>query len=347
MNSILKYGLTFIAVFAITGIVIYSGIRMFTKSAEEVIIPELKGKNIIYVLETLTRMGLNAKLHGTQYDEDLPRYAVLSQDPAPGSTIKKGRDVIIYISKGKKETVMPDLRQVPLEQALLLLEKNEFKTGHISYTYSSKTMEKRIMEQLPQPFSNAFKGTECKLLVSRGSRPAELAMPDLTGTSLDSSSSIADEHNIKIAKIISDINLDKEHGIILSQTPEPGAYVTSKTPATIVVNSSEKNRTIPPEQLKESYLVSFKIPDGILKSHVRIETDHLGPFLDIYNKHMKPGQIIRLLIPAGNKIRFNIFIDHTIFKTLTIDPWKRENLTGENTKWLLSPLQFYQQISQN
>ena len=70
-------------------------------------------------------MGLNAKLHGTRYDDKIPRHNVISQDPQPGVTIKKGRDVIIYISKGPKENSLPDLRQIPLKEALILIEKNE------------------------------------------------------------------------------------------------------------------------------------------------------------------------------------------------------------------------------
>lgn len=347
MKSLVKYGLAFCAAFVIAGLIAYTGIRMFTKSAEEVVIPELKGKNIIYVLETLTQMGLNAKLHGTLYDESLPRYSVITQDPAPGATIKKGRDVIIFISKGKKESLIPDLRHVPLEQALILLERNDFRPGHISYTYSSTTMEKRIMEQYPKPFSSAFKGTGCNLLVSRGPKPLGIVMPPLTGLSLESASQKANLHDLKIAKVVSDVNPQKKQGYVLSQTPQAGEYATTDTPVALVVNSSVKNRTISPDQLGSFYLLTYILPPRFLKSHVRIESDMFGSFLDLYNTHMKPGQRINLLIPAGNKTRINMFIDHKIFKTLTIDPWEKETITGESIPWLLSPLQFYQPISLN
>jgi serine/threonine-protein kinase len=115
VKSFVKYALIFLAAMAGAAGIAYYSIGLFTQSAAEIVVPKLTGKNIIYVLETLTNMGLNAKLYGTRYDDAVPLYAVLSQDPQPGTTIKKGRDVIIYISRGKKENIVPDLRQISPE----------------------------------------------------------------------------------------------------------------------------------------------------------------------------------------------------------------------------------------
>ena len=40
--------------FSIAGGIAYKSVRLFTQSADEIVLPELTGKNIIYVLETLT-----------------------------------------------------------------------------------------------------------------------------------------------------------------------------------------------------------------------------------------------------------------------------------------------------
>ena len=119
MKSVAKYGFVFFMAVFIAVAVGYFAISVFTRSAKEIVLPKLTGNNIIDVLETLTNMGLNPKLHGTQYDDIIPKYGVIFQDPSPGSTIKRGRDVVITISKGQKENTLPDFRQVPLKQALL------------------------------------------------------------------------------------------------------------------------------------------------------------------------------------------------------------------------------------
>ena len=345
MKSVLKYSLIFLAAFIIAAGIAYYSVRLFTQSADEIILPELTGKNIIYVLETLTNMGLNAKLYGSRYDDTIPKYAVISQDPKPGSTIKKGRDIIIYISKGAKENIIPDLRQIPLDQALILLGKNEFKKGHISSTYSSKTKKGSIIAQYPKSFSNALKGSFCNLLVSRGVNPTGLVMPDIKGLLLEDASEIIENHHLTLSQIISNKDLNQGFGIILSFTPPAGSYVTANMPVTLVVNSPEKNKQMAPDKLNSVKLVTHSLNPGFLKRHVRVETDIFGPIINLYNEYMKPGADINILVPLGLKTFFNIFIDHHLVRTIIIDPWNEDIDTGDTLLWESSPLQFYQPIS--
>lgn len=347
MKSIFKYTLIFSLTFFIAGAAAYYSVRLFTQSADEIILPQLTGKNIIYVLETLTSMGLNTKLYGTLYDDNIPRHSVISQDPKPGATIKKGRDVIIYISKGLKENSLPDLRQIPLKQALILLEKNEFKKGHVSFTYSSKTRKGHIIEQYPSPFSTALKGSFCHLLVSRGTNLIGMVMPEINGFRLEQAASIIKNHNLNISKIISKVDLNQDYGIILSYTPRAGHHVTGNTPITLVVNSSENNKIMSPDKLKSVTLLTHSLGPGFLNRHVRVETDMFGPIIDLYNEYMKPGEDINILVPSGIKTEINIFIDHRFEKTIIIDPWEKDNDTGDMLLWESSPLQYYQPILQN
>jgi len=344
MTSILKYALTFTLAFLIAGAIAFYSVRLFTQSADEITVPELSGKNIIYVLETLTSMGLNAKLHGTQYDDKILRYSVLSQDPQPGTTIKKGRDVTIYISKGPKENILPDLRQIPFNAALILLEKNEFKTGHISYTFSSKTPTDHIIEQYPRPFSTVLKGSFCHLLVSRGPSPIGMVMPDIQGLRLENATAVIKNNDLTISNIVSTKDNNQNYGIILSCTPPAGSHVTRNTPIAVVVNSPENNKTMNPDKLGSIILVTHSLGPGFLKRHIRVETDMFGPVIDLYNEYMKPGEDINILVPSGIYTNINIFIDHQFKQTITIDPWKKDIYTGDMNLWESSPLQFYQPI---
>ncbi|CCK79651.1 PASTA domain-containing protein [Desulfobacula toluolica] len=345
MKSILKYCFIFLLAFSIAGTIGFYSIRLFTQSADEIVLPQLTGKNIIYVLETLTNMGLNAKLYGSRYDDAVPRYAVISQDPQPGSTIKKGRDIIIYISKGAKENIIPDLRQIPLKQALILLEKNEFKKGHVSFTYSLKTKNECVIAHYPEPFSTALKGSSCDLLISRGINPVAVIMPDITRLRLEKASAVIENLHLDISQIISNVDPHQDWGIILSSTPHAGSHVTANTPITLVVNALEKGRHMSPDKLNSLILLTHSLSPGILKQHVRVETDMFGPIINLYNEYMKPGEDINILVPPAIKTRVNIFIDQTLEKTIIIDPWKEDIDAGDSILWESSPLQFYQPIS--
>ncbi|WP_300462476.1 PASTA domain-containing protein [Desulfobacula sp.] len=331
--------------FIMTGGITYYSVRVFTQSADEIVLPQLTGKNILYVLETLTNMGLNAKLHGTRYDDTVPRYAVISQAPKPGATIKKGRDVSLYISKGKKENMMPDLRQLPLAQALILLEKNEFQKGHISATYSISTKKDSVIAQYPESFSPVPKGSFCNLLISRGDAPRGMIMPDTKGLRLERALAMIEHLDLGIPIIISTENQNQTYGSVLSSTPQPGSYVAANTPITLVVNRPGGLTLNAQETSGSLILLTHSLDPGILNRHVRVETDMFGPIIELYNEYMKPGTDIQILIPPGIKTCVDIFIDNNLERTMIIDPWNEDRHTGETLLWESSPLQFYLPIS--
>jgi beta-lactam-binding protein with PASTA domain len=329
MKSFIKYGFIFCLAFTIAGAAGYFAVSLFTKSAKEIILPELKGKNIIYVLETLTHLGVNPKLRGTQYDENIPKYGVTFQDPPSGTTIKKGRDVSIYISKGKKENTIPDLRQIPLKQALLTLETKEFKPGTLSYVYSSSTSKDNIIAQYPLAFTTRASNSLCDLLISKGPEPEIQVMPNLSGMDLETAVSLVEKQQLSISKIKSRSNPNLIQGIVLSQIPEFGKPIFPHTPIELIANNTLAGLQMKPANLKGLILVSHTLDHGFLKKHVRVETDMLGFPLDLFNEYFKPGKDINILIPGNIKTKIKIFVDHELVKIRIIDPWNRDNDSGE------------------
>ncbi len=329
MKSFIKYSFIFCLAFAIAGGAGYFGVNLFTRSAKEIILPELKGKNIIHVLETLTNLGLNPKLHGTQYDDDIPKYSITFQDPLPGTTIKKGRDVSIYISRGQKDNIIPDLRQIPLKQALLTLEKNEFKPGSLSYVYCMETLKDNIIAQYPLAFTTRPSNSLCNLLISKGPEPPVQVMPDLEGMYLEDAISLVEKQDLPVSRIHSKTDSNLAQGVVLSQIPEFGRPVSPNTSIELTANNTKAGLKMKPENLKGLILVSYSLDQGFLKKHVRVETDILGFPLDLFNEYFTPGNDINILIPGNIKTKIKIFVDHELVKTKTIDPWNRENDSGE------------------
>jgi len=329
MKSFIKYSFFFCLAFAISGAAGYFGVNLFTRSAKEIILPELKGKNIIRVLETLTNLGLNPKLHGTQYDDNIPKYAITFQDPLPGTTIKKGRDVSIYISKGQKENIIPDLRQIPLKQAFLTLEKNEFKPGTLSYVPSVETLKNNIIAQYPLAFTTRARNSLCNLLISKGPEPLVQVMPDLEGMDFEDAVGLAEKQHLSVSKILSKTDSNLALGIVLSQIPEFGKPVFPHTPIELTINNTKAGLKMKHEDLKGLILVSHSLRPGFLKKHVRVETDMLGFTMDLFNEYFTPGKDINILIPGNIKTKIKIFVDHELVKTRIIDPWERDNDSGE------------------
>ena len=171
-----------------------------------------------------------------------------------------------------------------------------------------------------------------------------MVMPDIKGLKLDMAAGILKKYNLEVSKIISDMDHTRDNGRVLSVTPQAGSFVTTDMPITLIVNDSVKNRQMPPDKLNNMIFLTHSLGPGILKRHVRVETDMFGPIIDLYNEYMTQGKDINILVPSGIKTFVNIFIDHNLVKTITIDPWEKDTITGD-ILWESSPLQFYHPIS--
>jgi serine/threonine-protein kinase len=322
MKPFIKYFLIFLSAFAATAAGTYIAVTLIASDSKEVVLPDLKGKNIISVLETLTALDLNPKLYGTEYNKTCPRYHVLSQDPEPGMIIKKGRDVILYISKGKKLVNIPDLRHISLNDAIIFIQENEFKTGFISKTYSDNIAKDQVISQYPYAYTDQELDSKINLLVSKGKNLKKYAMPELYSISLKDAKNIINIKNLNITSIKSDNLITLPQNAIVKQTPAAGSVVTSETKISLIVNRRIQGQFLNPDALDNIVVITHFIEPGFLKKHVRITADLFGLELNLVDKYVPGSEDIYALIPGGIKTKVKIYIDNKLVKTQIINPWE-------------------------
>jgi len=264
-----------------------------------VVVPDLIGEDIIYVLELLTNLGLNTKVKGSEYSRDFAKNNIIYQNPKPGQVIKQGRDVRIIISKGTKNLSMPNLKGLNLQQARLIIEKNGLIEGEITKTFHAKIKKDRIIAQYPLPGRETFRGISSNLLVSMGARPIEFVMPDLIGLFLDEAVLSAEKNHLVIDTIKTVFQTNKPANIILKQDPPPGYHVLEGHLINLEVNrktADGKKITSPKE--KKNTLFRYRLPPGFLKQHIRIELRVFGTTFTLYDELMKPERDIWVAVPA-------------------------------------------------
>ena len=134
-SKVTKIIFLMIALIILSGLSAYLTINLIIKSEDTVIVPDLIGKDVVFVLEQLTDLGLNTKVRGSEYSETIPKNHIIFQDPDADSEIKKGRDVKIILSRGTQSILMPNLVGLPERQASIILEENGLCRGTASRVY--------------------------------------------------------------------------------------------------------------------------------------------------------------------------------------------------------------------
>lgn len=317
---ILKLSALFFLFVLIIGASAYLTLTLIIKSEDTVVVPDLSGKNVVFVLELLTDLGLNTKVKGSEYNADIPENNVIFQEPEPGAEIKKGRDVRIVISKGAKSILMPNLKGLFLRQARIILEENNLCRGEISITYGNSIKKDEVIAQFPSQGTMITRGECVNLLVSMGIRLRACKMPDLIGLSPSSAITMIESIDLVLGEIKTRFYKDKPLNTVVAQELLSGYRVAHGSTVNIVINRKPTGKGH--NYLSESQggsLFRHRLKDGFLKRHIRVRLNSFGVLIDLFDGFMKPGEEIWLLIPRRNNSTVFLYEDGELIKTLVYD----------------------------
>jgi len=91
-------------------------ILKISKGPAPVIIPPIAGQNVTVVTKKLQKLGLVVDIKDQIFDAS-PVGSILSSDPTPGSTLKKGETIHLTISKGPPPVQVPNVVGLDVEVA--------------------------------------------------------------------------------------------------------------------------------------------------------------------------------------------------------------------------------------
>lgn len=300
----------------------YFTLSMLIKSEDTVVVPNLEGKNVVYVLELLTDLGLNTKVKGSEYNPDVPKNHVIYQEPEPGAEIKKGRDIRIILSKGTRSIVMPNLSGLPIQQGRIILEENDLCLGEISSTYSRNLKKDGIIAQMPPPGTMASRGDCINLLVSLGTRPRAYKMPALKSLPVDEALLLIEKNGLVLGKITAVFHEDQPLDTILDHEPPHGHRVIEETAVNIVLNRKPGRNAQEYIQAAEGVaLFRYRLADGLLKKRVKVIMSSYGFSIEMFNGWMKPSEEIWLLIPNNIDATLFLYEEDELEKIQMYDAW--------------------------
>jgi eukaryotic-like serine/threonine-protein kinase len=205
---------------------------------EEVRVPDLTGQDIVNVIETVARQGLQLTVDRREAHPTLPRDAVISQSPLPGAGIKKGRLVHVVVSQGPSDTQALKLVGENFRKADMMIRQAGFSPGAVSTVFSDRVERDIVIAQAPEAGSPLEKGGSISLLVSVGNKAPQYVMPALTGKKAEEALKIIDRIGLQ-RRVITRPSGDRETGtdrIVIHQKPGAGSPVAMDTMVDIVVN---------------------------------------------------------------------------------------------------------------
>lgn len=185
LGTLVLYAGLLVVAFVI-GVLFFNLVIMpaFVRRGDEVRVPDLTGKDLTAAEAQLKPTGLELGTASRRNDHR-PVGTIVTQHPAAGTSVKRGRVVAIVVSLGERGIGIPRLLGETLQNARMALEQSELKTGDVVSAPCDSLPYNAVIASQPEPGAQVGRGTAVNLLVSAGIPRAALLMPDLAGRDVE------------------------------------------------------------------------------------------------------------------------------------------------------------------
>jgi beta-lactam-binding protein with PASTA domain len=147
--SFVKFALLIASLMMVGALSTFLTIRFFT-AGDEVIVPDLSGKDPVEAIRILRGAGLQLKiLPQKRFNDKIPADKIVAQRPDPRTKIKQGRSVEVYLSLGPEKTIVPEVIGQTMRVATMTLEQRGLHQGKVIFVSDPGAQADQIIAQYP------------------------------------------------------------------------------------------------------------------------------------------------------------------------------------------------------
>lgn len=229
-----------VAVLVIAGIIgLGALLGWFSGDSEEIKVPNFVGRTFEEAQALAQKTGLEIARGEDVYSPDQEEGKITSQNPTADSVVSPGKLITVYVSKGKKDGVVPKIVGKDYKEASEYLKTFGFELGIVK-TESSTLPENVIIEQSVEEGSTASKGTKIDVTVSDGKGKETVKMPNLIGKTPDEANAIIDTEGLKLGDATYEETTTTAQNLIFWQQYPEGTELEKGTAVSYKVSKGEK-----------------------------------------------------------------------------------------------------------
>lgn len=179
VHLMLAFLLTLVIIWGVT-----SSIDRYTRHGEVFVVPDFSGKQATEVINTFGNR-FRFIISDSVYIKLAENGSIIQQDPLPGSKVKEGRNIyIVTVAQMPERIPMPNLRNLSLRQALVLLESKGLIANDITiaeHFARNAVVDQQFNGEIIEPGTEVFKGSAIDLIVGNGGSLQKVPIPMILG----------------------------------------------------------------------------------------------------------------------------------------------------------------------
>jgi serine/threonine-protein kinase len=207
--------------------------------AEQVEVPRVVGLSEDDARAELQEAGLEAAVERRPHNR-VPEDEVFRQDPEAGEEIDEGGTVTIFVSQGRRQVEVPDVRGETEEDAKDILREAGLRIGEVSEESSDDVEEGRVIRQTIAAGVTTQAGTRVGLVISSG---PETIVPNVIGLTEEDAKDAIEAEDLKVS--VNRQPDDAEAGTVIGQDPPGGTEAEPGDEVVILVSEGPEERPMP------------------------------------------------------------------------------------------------------
>ena len=234
------------AIILIAGLIILGTLLGWFNDKKEIEVPQFIGDTYEEAVSKAEEAGLKIERGDDVYSNDQEEGYVTAQNPEAGTMVVEGKTIVINVSKGKREGVIPTLIGKTQDQAKTELEELGFVLGTVTQVTSPEDAGK-IVKQSIEPGTKADQGAVVNIEVSDGKGVEQAIVPNLIGRTPDEAKSILSALKLEVGDVTYEERADVPENTIFWQSIARDSEVNIYTAISYKVSKG----TPPPEETVE------------------------------------------------------------------------------------------------
>ncbi len=199
---------------------------LMVKEGSEAMVPVVINLSLRAAEARLNETGLGTIEGNEAFDSDRPKGTVINQRPEGGTIVKKGRRVILTISKGSASATVPRLTGFSLREARFLLEREGLQPGAIVWLTNETRPDGVILASVPAEGTVMKLNADVELLVNRKETGVMISVPDFVGLDLEQARIHAEENYLLIGELTIEVDDELLPETVIGQSIPDGDLVS-------------------------------------------------------------------------------------------------------------------------
>ena len=201
--------------------------------------PAFAGKTLEEAQQEAEALGLKVEKGEEFYSADQEAGLITTQEPTAGSEVSEGKTIIVNISKGKKDGVMPKVVGKDLEEGRAELEALGFGISLVREVTDSKP-KNTIIRQSIDAGQSAPDGTMIEVEVSNGKGKEMVKMPNIIGKTPDEANALLANEGLAAAVPVFEETTEIAQNLVFWQQYPEGTELEKGTEVQYKVSKGEQ-----------------------------------------------------------------------------------------------------------